>query len=206
VLRMERLIEMQPEGELLSAIVKNRNVMWSELLDELNAVVRYLRRTPIPIRVQFRMADFASFALKVATIWGCRKEVETIFAKLEQAQADLVFEDEPIHQVLDLWLTQSSNHGRDVDAATLHREGGKLAAANQIDWPFSNGKSLGRRLGQMRYALGKRFKVKVTPDRHVKQNRYQFWPSAMSEGSSEFKWPVKVAPPVEPKPTAGIAG
>jgi hypothetical protein len=206
VLRLERLVEMQPEGELLSAIVKNRNVMWSELLDELNAVVRYLQRTPKPIRIQFRMADFASFALKVAATWGCRKEVAAIFSKLEQAQADLVLEDEPIHQVLDLWLTDSSNHGRDVDAATLHREGVKLAAANQIDWPFSNGKSLGRRLGQLRHALGQRFNVKIVKDRHVKQYRYQFWPKVMSGKGSEFKWPVKVAPPLEPGPTAGMAG
>ncbi|MGA8012897.1 MAG: hypothetical protein WB949_10765 [Candidatus Acidiferrales bacterium] len=206
VLSVERLIEKVPEGELLSAIEKNRNVMWSELLDMLNAIVGQLRQPAEPSRVQFRMADFASFALRVATSWGCRKEVAAIFTKLEQAQADLVFEDEPIHQVLDLWLVNSDNHGRGVDAATLHRELGTIARANQIEWPFSNGKSLGHRLGHLLHALRQRFDVKVAKDRHIKKNRYHFWPKGLAEAGAKPDRLARLAPPTEPEQTAGIAG
>lgn len=70
VLKLDRLNEKQPETELLSALSDRRNVIWSELLDELNAIVKRLRQAEAPVRVGFRMADFASFALRVATIWG----------------------------------------------------------------------------------------------------------------------------------------
>jgi hypothetical protein len=206
VLSVERLVEKLPEGELLSAIEKNRNVMWSELLDMLNEIVRQLRQPAESSRLQFRMADFASFALRVATTWGCRKEVETIFAKLEQAQADLVFEDDPIHQVLDLWLVNSSNHGRGVDAATIQHEWSKLAIRNGIWWPFPNSKSLSKRLMHLRHALSQRFDMEVEEDLHKKQKRYHFWPKRNPNGVfAPDRLPV-LAPPAEPESTAGIAG
>jgi hypothetical protein len=62
------LAERLPEEKLLSSIALHRNKIWSELLDELNRVVRYLREHPEPEKTTFRMADFASFALKVATV------------------------------------------------------------------------------------------------------------------------------------------
>jgi hypothetical protein len=102
VLELERLAEKRPEGELIAEIAKHRNAMWSELLTELNSIVRHLRDHPEPISVNFRMADFAVFCLRVADSWGKRAEVEAIFAKLEGAQADLVFEDDPIDKVLYL--------------------------------------------------------------------------------------------------------
>jgi hypothetical protein len=176
VLETERLNDKQPEGELVSAVSQNRNAMWSELLDTLNEIVRQLRKDAKPIPVKFRMADFASFALQVATVWGCRAEVEAIFAKLEQAQTDLVFEEDPIPQVLSLWLKEPANHGRKVDAGSLFREWGVIARKNQIGWPFADGRGLARRLGQLRHALSQYFTLGTEKDPHLKQNLYRFWP------------------------------
>ncbi len=92
------------------------------LLDELNAIVRYMREHPEPVQVHFRMADFASFALKVGTLWDCREEIENEFVNLEAAQSGCALEDDPIHQVLELWLRNEANHSRDLDAGTLHQE------------------------------------------------------------------------------------
>jgi hypothetical protein len=206
VLKMERLSEKQPEGELLSAIAKHRNFIWSELLGELNAIVRHFRQAPKPIRVQLRMADFASFALNVATIWGCRTGIEAAFTKLEQAQADLVFEEEPIHAVLQLWLEDATNYGRDVEGSTLYREWSVLAEKNRINWPFSNPQSLCQRLSQLRHPLSQRFETKVVPNHHSKQNRYRFWPKRVAEEGAKSEWPLQAAYPARPKSSAGIAG
>lgn len=206
VLKMERLGEKQPESELLSAIAQYRDAMWSELLDELNVIVRHLRQEPQPVRVQFRMADFASFALNVATAWGCRAEVEAIFTKLEEAQADLVFENEPVHQILELWLTNPSNQGRRMDAAILYREWSFLANQNQILWPFSNPQSLGIRLVQLRHALEQRFNVTVARDPHEKQNCYRFWLKGVAEEAVGARPPVDAALLADPEASAGIAG
>jgi hypothetical protein len=180
-LKVERLGRKRPEAELLLAIAQSRNAMWSELIDHLNAIVACLRQGAAPDSVNLRMADFASFALRVATMWGCRELAEEAFRKLEHAQADLVFEDEPVHQVLELWLATDANHGRSVDAGTLNREWSALAARNQISWPFANSKSLGQCLRQLLPALRQRFEVEVRPDAHKKQSRYQFWPQVIAE-------------------------
>jgi len=176
VLEVERLGEKRPEGELLAEVAKNRNAMWSEWLTELNAIVRHLREHREPIRVSFRMADFASFCLRVADCWGKRAEVEAIFAKLEGAQADLVFEDDPIDKVLSLWLENASNHARPMNARALYGEWSYLARMNQVAWPFADSRGLARRLRQVRHALTQRFDVEVEQDRHLKQHVYRFWP------------------------------
>jgi hypothetical protein len=181
VLRLDRLGEMQPEQELLEAIAQHRNTLWSELLDELNRIVRHLRDSTEPVRVRFRMADFAAFALRVATIWGCRAEIEQVFAKLERAQAELVFEDEPIQQLVELWLREKANHGRTVDAGTLYSEWSRLAANHAIGWPADNPRTLGQRLGQLRPALQQKFDLEVVPDAHTKQLGYRFWPKGERE-------------------------
>jgi hypothetical protein len=146
------------------------------LLDELNAVVRCLRENPEPVRVSFRMADFASFALKVATLWGRREELERAFTKLEQTQTDCVFENEPVYRVLGLWLQDPANRGRELDAGMLHREWSKLAEERQIPWPFGSSKSLGQALSRLRFTLQERFGLEVSQDAHTKQNLYAFGP------------------------------
>jgi hypothetical protein len=181
VLRLGRLDERQPEQELLEAVALHRNAMWSELLDELNRVVRHLRDSGEPVRVRFRMADFAAFALRVATIWGCRPEIEQVLAKLERAQAELVFEEEPIHDIIELWLNDLANHGRAMEAGTLHAEWGRIASLHFIDWPWDGGRGLGQRLAQLRPALQQKFDLDFAWDGHTKQNRYRFWPKGDRE-------------------------
>lgn len=206
VLKLARLVDRQPEDELLNAVAQRRNVLWSELLDELNAVVRHLKENPEPVRVSFRMADFASFALKVATLWGCREEIERALAKLERLQVNCAFENEPIHRLLELWLRDPSNRGRELDAGMLHREWSKLAEENRIPWPFESGKSLGQALGRLRLAPRESFEVDVSQDSHSKQNRYAFrprsddadLPQTSPNGPTEAEEPVGVL--------AGFAG
>jgi hypothetical protein len=181
ILRLGRLRERQAEEELLRAIAQHRNEIWSELLDDLNRVVRHFREVTEHPRVHFRMADFASFALRVASLWGCRQEVEQSLAKLEASQAELVFEDEPIHQVLAVWLAVEGNHGRSMEAGALNVEWSRLAALNKVLWPFANGKSLGQRLVQLEDALNQKLRFEIALDLHTKQNCYRFWPRRVSE-------------------------
>jgi hypothetical protein len=174
VLKLGRLLDRKPEQELLNAVAQRRNALWSELLDELNAIVRYLKEHPEPVQVRFRMADFASFALKVGTLWGCHEEVEKALAKLEAAQSGCVLAGDPINQVLRLWLRDEANHGRTLAAGTLQQEWSKVAKNNQIIWPFANGSGLAQSLSQLQFALREEFALSVSYDAHAKQNLYSF--------------------------------
>jgi len=209
VLKVSRLVNRQPEDQLLEAVAKLRNVMWSELLDELNRIVRYLKLNHKPIPVKFRMADFASFALHVATVWDRRAEIEQVFSKLEQAQSELVLEGDTTHLLLDLWLAEVTNQGRTMSAGTLYEEWSKLASEKQIGWVFANSKSLGQRLTQLQFALKESFEVEVTWDTHSKQNQYRFWPKG-SRGQRNATPPertVELDSPAQPEAApAGFAG
>jgi hypothetical protein len=174
VLKLERFPERRPEEDLLSAVALRRNALWSELLDELNAVVRYMSEHPEPVPVTFRMADFAAFALKVATVWRCREEVCTALAKMEEAQKWLLSEKDPVHQILERWLKIRDNRIRLVGAGELYCEWNSLADQEGVPWPYSSAKSLGLALTHLRPGLESRFGLEVTYDSHLKQNRYRF--------------------------------
>jgi hypothetical protein len=203
VLKVGRLAENLPEQDLLDAVAEHRNAIWSELLDGLNAIVGYLRDHPERVPVTIRMADFAAFALKVAALWGRREELEKALARLEGAQAELVLESEPIHEVLALWLQDPANHSRQMEAGILHRELSKLAGEHQIAWPFGNGKALGLALGQAKTALREKFDVAIAWDAHGKQNRYSFRPKRPELNSDNA---VAAPVPEEVPEFAGCAG
>ena len=174
VLKLDRLEKIRPEAELLAAVSQHRDVLWSEILDNLNCIVQHLSHAPASSPLHFRMADFAALSLSISSVWDWQEEVERAFEKLEHAQAELIFEDDPIHQVLRFWLNEPGNEGRTVDAGTLQVEWSQIAAKNHIDWPFKNGRSLGQRLGQLRHAFQLSVDMKVSEDLHAKQKLYSF--------------------------------
>jgi hypothetical protein len=203
VLKLGRLLDRQPEQDLLKAVANRRNEIWSELVDGLNAIVGYLRAHPEPVPVTFRMADFASLALKIATLWGCREELEKALAKLEAAQAGCALEGDPMHQVLELWLRDKANHGRELSAGTLHQEWTDLAKKHRIAWPFANGKSLAQALSQLQFALAEDFEVNLRFDAHKRQNTYQFGPKQPKLHAENL---IRPAEPEGVLELAGIAG
>lgn len=184
VLRTKRIESFVGESQLLAEVARHRNKLWSELLDELQAIVRHLRESRDQTTVRFRMADFASFALQVGTLWGCRDVVNSIFAKLEEEQSELIFEDDPICQALELWLVNKENCGRLVDSATLQRELLSLASVNAIAWPYKNSRSLGQRLSHLLPDLRQKFRVEAQTG-SAKQRWYRFWPKAESLNHAE---------------------
>lgn len=188
VLRTKRIESFVGESELLADVAQHRDELWSELMDELQAIVRHLRESRDQSTVRFRMADFASFALQVGTLWGCRDVVNSIFAKLEEEQSELIFEDDPICQALELWLANKENCGRLVDSATLQRELSFLAEENRIRWPYKNGRSLGQRLSHVLPNLRQKFEVNVETD-SARQHLYRFCPNAESlkRGKPQFE-------------------
>jgi hypothetical protein len=203
VLKLGRLLDRKPEQELLNAVAQRRNALWSELLDELNAIVRYLKEHPEYVQARFRMADFASFALRVGTLWGCREEIENALAKLEAAQSGCALAGDPIHQVVRLWLRDEANHGRTLAAGTLQQEWSKLAKDNQITWPFANGSGLAQSLSQLQFALREEFAVSVNYDAHAKQNLYSF---DLKQPNFQAENLIRPADAEEIEEFAGVAG
>lgn len=169
-LKLARITDLsrRSEAELLRAIASERDDLMSELLDELNETVRRLRKRCQLNGHGLRMADFAEFCIRIN---GRRKGLP-LLQRLEQAQAALVFENEPLRTLLELWLANCANEGRSVTAGDLFRELAVIARQKAISWPFSNSTALGKRLAQVQSAL--RTGMQISTVTHNNQTNYRF--------------------------------
>jgi len=182
IFRTERRDCFVSESALLTEVAELRSALWSEFLDELNAILGHLRKSHEEPAVKFRMADFASFALRVGEAWGCRNAVETIFRKLEREQANIVFEDDPLFDALVEWAHKPENEGRLVDCTTLNRE-----LDTGIYWPYQSARSLGQSLSHLLPNIEQFLEVTVQRDRHNDRNLYGFHPLAGIAGMKSTK-------------------
>jgi hypothetical protein len=122
-------------------VARNRNVLWSELLDNLNSIVQDMNQSNPAVQLKLRMADFEKFGLRVGRVWGREMEMEAALGKLERAQSELTLQENLIGTLLDHWLSQGGNSERAMTAGDLYEEWSKLALDKRLKWPFENPKA-----------------------------------------------------------------
>jgi hypothetical protein len=177
VLHTDRRQEFSPENDQLQTIAANRNGLWCELLRCLNRIVGYLKgnENHAP-KIEFRMADFAAFALSIARFEGREEVARSILKKMDSERTDILLADEPIAAYLDKWLEDAQNHNRKVNTAELNKELSWLAAGMSMPpWPYNSAHSLGQRLSNITTNLRQRLDVKVERD-SSNQCWYRFAP------------------------------
>jgi hypothetical protein len=162
VLQTERREEFGPEQAQLDCIAKMRNLLWTELLRNLNQILRFLH--PPGGRITFRMSDFANFATSVAEAEGQPGRAARLLKCLEAQRAETLLSDEPIALCLESWLAQPGTQGRTVTSGNLHAELEPIAAALRIPWPYHSGRGLGQRLSHITTNLREQFRVEVGQD------------------------------------------
>jgi hypothetical protein len=185
VLKLGRLVDRRAEDDLLESVARQRNALWSELLDELNAVVWDMNQNKDQAAISLRMADFAKLCLRVGRVWGRGSEVEKAIGKLEDAQSELTPENGPIATLLRLWLSQRRNRGRRMDAGDLFEVWGEFARDRGLDWPFDSSKSLAKGLSRMQAASQQEFEIEVRENKGTKQNEYSSWPKPVAKAQAE---------------------
>jgi len=205
ILQTERRERFSPEASQLGEVLKNRNLLWTEMLHQLNRIVRVLRNSEGEIiNCRFRMADFAAFALKAARINGQEQMARRILGQMESRRSNMLLADEPIAICLEEWLIEPKNHGRVVTAGDLYVELAKIAGSNKIPWPYQSAQALGQRLSHIQTNLREQFDVDVALDKHTKQNLYRFW--RKGELGQETSYAAFVAPQENSTGVAGNAG
>jgi hypothetical protein len=180
ILQTDRFPSFTPEGALLAELASKRDDLWTEILQTLNRLVAFFRargdRTP---NLRFRMADFASFALKFAECEGKRARAIEIFNRMERRQAEFLLEADPIRLCLEEWLKAAENHGREVNSAALRNDLGTIAERLKLEWQYPNPQSLGQRLPHVLSGLQQCFDVTTRKD-SSNVCWYQFRPKAES--------------------------
>jgi len=176
VLHTSRRKQFSPENDELRKIAVNRNALWSELLRHLNLIVAYRKIEKMAAEnIDFRMADFASFAMVVGRVAGEGEMARSILQKLDSARSDLLLSDDPIALCLEKWLQNPENHRRKTNSDELNKEFCEVAKGENIPWFFQNARALGQRLAHITTNLKERFEVEVERD-SSNQALYRFSP------------------------------
>lgn len=182
ILQTQRRVEFSPENVQLDQVSRNRNILWTELLHNLNRIVATLKRSTGEIgESSFRMADFASFALNVARLEGQEEQATTILKKMESRRTDMLLAEEPISICLEEWLENPANQRREVTSGELNSELKAIADSLGIHWPYRNAHSVAQKLSHIATNLQDRFQTEVYFDSHAKQNLYSFMPESAGD-------------------------
>lgn len=190
VLQTERRERFAPEQAQLNEIATNRDLLWTELLRDLNRIVAHLRQSDGQVlEVSFRMADFASFALNVAQAQGQADKARIIFEKMESRRTEMLLAEEPIALCLEKWLLKAENVARTATSADLNKELRFIAAQQGVAWPYATARALGQRLSHITAHLSERLEVQVDHD-SANQCLYRFAPKAESLKRAESQNPA----------------
>ena len=126
IIRVGHIEEYLPEQQLLNEVLKNRDEIMTEIIHRLQGILRGFEEE-ITDKITLRMADFASFALKVAYIDDKTEMLKSIFEKITLDQTNFTLEKNPIADLISTWLMIDDNRGRFVENKQLFYELKKIA-------------------------------------------------------------------------------
>lgn len=156
------------ETILQDEVINNRDLIMSEVIDELQKIVAILWKfRNEEIRVSFRATDFATFAIKVMRGFGKADLIRLILKKLKTVQKEFsrkkLTENEILIKVLNLWVPL--NEGRNLTTHDLFYELSNTAKQEGLNLHI-NGKnekgkvrSFGHKMGKLLPLLKQMFKV-----------------------------------------------
>lgn len=150
ILRLKRLQKFQPERVLIQDALNHRDEFWTQLLNDLNVIVRGLSHTSALQGNQHRMADWADLGYRICQTQGRAESFKGILRKLDTERADFLLKGDPIFEALMEWVPQ--NQGRPVETRVLYEELkalSKIRGLGEGRSPFRDVRVFGRQLSQM---------------------------------------------------------
>ena len=137
IMRVKKLSFFKAEEKFLKWVRENRSQILGELFSHLQEILRALKaERNREISGNFRMGEFYEFCMKVSYHFGIEEKVKGIFGKIGQEQSTFALDDEPIYELLDIWLEKNS--GREISTTELCSELSQLAEENGILFPYKN--------------------------------------------------------------------
>ncbi len=154
---VDRFETFLPESQLLAEVAQSRDEILTEVIGRLQEIVRVLQdEAGKTYASRFRMADFADFSLRIAHAEGWGERMESILERTRDEQSSFVIQDEPIMDLLEIWLSEKSgaNIDREVTSAILCQELANIADSEKIDfWYKGKTRSFAQRLRNLKTAL-----------------------------------------------------
>jgi len=158
------------EHNLFNDIEKHRNQLMSELLDDLNLIVKQLSHDKEPFAVSYRMGDWGALCWRIARINQQGDEFVQIIEKMVRGQSEFVLESDTIFLCLDKWMINSDNHSREVESSTLFHDFQLLAESEKIPFKYKDTSSFGRKLKSLVPSLEEFWEVQA----EKRKNRWYY--------------------------------
>jgi len=162
IMNVRRLERFLPEHEILTEILRLRNLLMREVVGYIQEITRALKGWTGPSEgSRFRVADFADFALKVAQYAGVEAEMKVVFRKLSSEQSSFALDDEPLVELLREWA--AANPNAEVTNAELCTALGALAGVNGAHFAYKTPRAFGQKMKNLRSNLTEFFDINERP-------------------------------------------
>lgn len=159
--KVERFETFTAEGRLLKEVLDHRNELLSEVFKLLQTALASLEQSKDRNDSgNFRMADFADFAVKVMRHSGQEDFILNIFKKMSSEQSSFTLENESICDLLFEWVDRG-NAGREVTNKELCEELGKIARKTNQQFPYQTAghQAFAQKMSHLRHNLSEFFDI-----------------------------------------------
>jgi hypothetical protein len=178
----QKLNTYRDSADIQREFMEHREEMMGEVVVRIKNVLEAIEATEkLPIRTTFRMADFATFFLKVATHEGWYPIAERILTSVAECQGSYAVEDDAVVELFSLWIganpTKSGN--RLWSAAELDAElRDSSLRGGRLPWNEGDAKAMSTYIRNHQDTFVKMFGMVVKQDTHLKIKKYCFKPDA----------------------------
>jgi hypothetical protein len=156
------LEHFRSEARILKEIADNRDYLWSELLHNLNMIVKALREdTAEPFTSNYRMADFAELGWRIAKADNAGDLWLSLLGKMQKERSEFLLFEDPIYQVIHTIILSTGHTIEDMTTSQLYSVFKEYAEKDNIAFTDSvkSAMSLGKRLGHLLHDLQEYFDI-----------------------------------------------
>lgn len=148
---LERFGLFQDENNLCRKVMDNRDKIFSFIVAKLQKIIKKLEnKQNEEYKVDFRMADFAVFALKISENKREQKELEKIFATMIKFQNEFTLRDDVLYLILKEFVKNTDNKGKRFTPAQLYKKfkenADEMGLLKSFEIVYKNPKSVSTRL------------------------------------------------------------
>ena len=159
LLQLEKIESKRSERVMLQEIADNRNELWTEILHDLNSIVKALKTDKEPFTTRHRMADFALLGWRIAKIENAEEYWLSILDDMEEERRDFLIKDTAIYKCIDGLLLEK-NKLENKTTGELYGIFKNYAKNNEIYFEhIKNARSLGQKLSYYLSSLKKVFDI-----------------------------------------------
>lgn len=148
---LERYKMFTDENNLSREVLSKRDEIMSFIMYKLQKFIKCLQeKQNETYKVDFRMADFAVFALKTAENKTEFEKLKKIFAQMIKIQNEFTLKDDVLYLVLKSFVNETENKGKKFTSAELYnkfkQEADTMGLLKSFELVYKNPKSVSTRI------------------------------------------------------------